>query len=152
MSTNPQQGTIPASKPACVCIRLRRATRAVTKLYDDALATSGLNITQYSLLSSVLKLAPISFGELAAANMLERSTLGRNIRVLERKGFVEFEPGDDERERIVRVTVAGATLIASSRKLWDVAQGDVAKSIGAQELKSFLRTLDKLEELAAVAE
>jgi DNA-binding MarR family transcriptional regulator len=136
--------------PACVCIRLRRATRAVTKLYDDALSASGLNITQFSLLSSVAKLAPVTFGDLAVANKLDRSTLGRNIRVLERKDLVVFEPGDDERERIVRTTTIGAKLLKSAYTMWDVAQDDVARKIEAKELEMFLRTLKQLEQLAPV--
>ncbi len=135
-------------QPACICIRLRRATRAVTKLYDDVLAASGLNITQYSLLSSVLKLAPISFGGLAVANKLDRSTLGRNIRVLERKGYVEIEPGDDIRERIVRETPDGRKIMKAGHLLWEESQSDIKDSISLGELDRFLSTLDKIEKCA----
>jgi DNA-binding MarR family transcriptional regulator len=70
----------------CYCSLLRTATRKVGAVYDNALAPLGINIAQYSLLRLVEHCQPVSFTELGRIAELDRSTVGRNVRVLERMG------------------------------------------------------------------
>ncbi|MCB1787001.1 MAG: MarR family transcriptional regulator, partial [Gammaproteobacteria bacterium] len=72
----------------CHCTRLRRAAHAVTRLYDEALAATGLTVTQFSLLRTISRLDEPYITTLAEATGLERSTLGRNLRPLEKAGLV----------------------------------------------------------------
>lgn len=67
----------------CLCINLRRAARGVSRYYDGALDGFGINVAQYSLLSNLARLDQPSISSLAEAMGLDRSTLGRNLRVLE---------------------------------------------------------------------
>src|SRR6201997_5498618 len=94
----------------CACSTLRRATRAVTAMYDAALAPSGLRITQFSVLSALARLGPLPITRLATEAALDRSTMGRNLDPLERRGLVRINVGNaDQRERIAHLTAAGET-------------------------------------------
>lgn len=94
----------------CICTHLRRAARGVSRHYDEALAGFGVNVAQFSLLRHLQRLDRPSITTLAEAMGLERSTLGRNLRVLEADGLVALGEGDDQRNRVVLLTAAGKQL------------------------------------------
>ncbi len=83
----------------CHCAVLRKASRRISHTYDTALAPSGLKTTQFSLLAAISQTedAPLTMKELAEAMVMDRSTLGHNLRPLERDGFVEYPSGEDRR-------------------------------------------------------
>ncbi len=85
----------------CLCTNLRRAARGVSRHYDGALDGFGINVAQYSLLCNLQRLDQPSISSLADAMGLDRSTLGRNLRVLEGEGLVRLVEGDDLRNRLV---------------------------------------------------
>ena len=91
----------------CLCTNLRRAARGVSRHYDGALDGFGINVAQYSLLCNLQRLDQPSISSLADAMGLDRSTLGRNLRVLEGEGLVRLVEGDDLRNRLVLLTAAG---------------------------------------------
>lgn len=126
----------------CLCTRLRRASRGVSKLYDDALSEIGLNVAQYSLLRHLQRLDRPSITDLAEAMGLERSTLGRNLRVLEGRGMVELSGGADQRNRLVALTPAGERLLGEARGAWQAAQVALKQRLQPQHL-------DALDELLA---
>jgi len=126
----------------CLCTRLRRASRGVSKLYDDALSEIGLNVAQYSLLRHLQRLDRPSITDLAEAMGLERSTLGRNLRVLEGRGMVELSGGTDQRNRLVVLTPAGERLLGEARGAWQAAQVELKQRLQPQHL-------DALDELLA---
>lgn len=95
----------------CICTHLRRAARGVSRHYDEALAGFGVNVAQFSLLRHLQRLDRPSITALAEAMGLERSTLGRNLRVLEADGLVALGEGDDQRNRVVLLTEAGKQLL-----------------------------------------
>lgn len=107
----------------CACTALRRAARALTAAYDASLAPSGLRITQFSILRRLARLGPLPVTRLAAEAALDRSTMGRNLNPLERRGFVRIEVGDaDQRERIAYLTAAGEVAIEAALPHWRKAQ------------------------------
>jgi len=111
----------------CACAALRRATRAVTAAYDVALAPSGLRVTQFSVLRTLARLGPVPVTRLAAEAALDRSTMGRNLDPLERRGLVRIEAGhQDQRERVVHLTAAGEAAVESALPRWREAQARVA--------------------------
>lgn len=130
---------------ACMCIGLRRAGRAVTRFYDDALAPAGVNATQFSQLRAILRAGSPTIGALADATDLDRSTLGRNIRVLGRMGLVRFEPGADERTRLVSVTADGKRVLKAATPLWRTAQSALAEKLGAGRRAVLFDLLHELE-------
>jgi DNA-binding MarR family transcriptional regulator len=94
----------------CLCINLRRAARGVSRHYDGALDGFGINVAQYSLLCNLQRLDQPSISTLAEAMGLDRSTLGRNLRVLEGEGLVMLVEGEDMRNRIVRCRAPESSL------------------------------------------
>src|SRR6476659_8600571 len=86
---------------ACACFHLRRATRALTQLYDDALRPAGVRTTQFTLLNAIRIAGPATVRRLATTVVMDRTTLTRDLRPLERQGLVLIEPGEDRRERKV---------------------------------------------------
>src|ERR1700682_5379564 len=111
----------------CACTTLRRAARAVTAAYDAALAPSGLRITQFSILRRLARLGPLSVTRLAAEAALDRSTMGRNLNPLERRGLVRIEGGNvDQRERVAYLTAAGEAAIEAALPYWRKTQKRIA--------------------------
>ncbi|WP_044874794.1 MarR family winged helix-turn-helix transcriptional regulator [Pseudomonas sp. LFM046] len=129
----------------CLCTKLRRASRNVTRFYDDALVGVGLNVAQYSLLKHVTRLDQPSITSLAEAMGLDRSTLGRNLKVLEAKGLVQLEGGEDQRNRLVSLTPAGRKCIDAALKAWEEAQARMTERLGPEHRAALMALLDDLE-------
>ena len=95
-----QKQTSPALEPTdCNCQALRQAARHVSQIYDDHLATVGLKTQQYSILSKLNRLGPQSINEMAKLMVMDRTTLGRAVRPLERDKLLTIEAGDDAQQR-----------------------------------------------------
>lgn len=127
----------------CICISLRHAAQSSTAFYDAALAPSGLKITMFRLLRRIGQSSGISITELARNVSLDRSTLSRNLRVLERQNYVRLSVAEDERARAVTLLPAGAEALAQALPLWTQAQNTLAQALGPQ-LDAFMASLDTL--------
>ncbi len=114
----------------CTCFSLRKAARAVTQMYDEFLRPSGLRATQFSLLMLIRGLGPIRITDLAEEAVMDRTTLKRNIELLEREGLVRIQPGSDARVREVSLTAAAAERLAEALPLWHRAQAHVTRELG----------------------
>src|SRR5580765_4304797 len=97
--------------PACTCGRLRRAARALTQLYDDLMAPSGLRVTQYSLLSTLATRGTSRMSDLARMLLLDRTALSRTLDPLVDRGYVAIVAGRDARTREISLTREGAKAI-----------------------------------------
>lgn len=128
----------------CLCINLRRAARGVSRYYDGALDGFGINVAQYSLLSNLARLDQPSISSLAEAMGLDRSTLGRNLRVLEGEGLVALAEGDDLRNRIVVLTETGQARLAAALPAWEAAQQKLIDKLGVEKRATLLALLDEL--------
>ncbi len=126
----------------CTCFSVRKAARAVTQLYDAALEPSGLRATQFSLLASLRIGGPLTISRLAEAMVMDRTTLTRNLRPLDKQGLVSVAPGRDRRTRQVRLTARGRTRFTQAFPLWQRAQAQMAKGLGAARRKHLLSDLD----------
>ncbi|RJG46297.1 MarR family winged helix-turn-helix transcriptional regulator [Mesorhizobium sp. DCY119] len=115
----------------CYGSLLRTATRKVASIYDEALAPLGINIAQYSLLRIIERCQPVNFTELGRIAELDRSTVGRNVRVLERVGLVEMGRGeDDHREATVTLADRGTHVLGTARPIWEECQRQIEKQLG----------------------
>src|SRR5579859_3692474 len=103
----------------CNCTALRKATRRVSQLYDEALATSGLRVTQLAILNQIERMGTPAMGELAKALVMDRGALAHNVKPLERDGLIETgaDPAD-QRNRRVALTKAGRKKIAEAERSW----------------------------------
>ncbi|HEV3018172.1 MAG TPA: MarR family winged helix-turn-helix transcriptional regulator [Burkholderiaceae bacterium] len=114
----------------CMCANLRRATRVMTKLYDEILKPSGLKVTQFGLLSNLMALGSSTLSELAHEMLVDRTTLTRNLEVLETKGLVVSEEGEDRRERQLRLSDKGIAAVSAAYPLWQAAQARAMDMVG----------------------
>jgi len=134
--------------PSCNCYSLRQATRRVTQLYDRVLAPIGLRATQLSLLREVDRLGPIALNALADEMVMDRATLGHNVRPLLAQGLLRLVVGRDRRRREVSLTAKGRRTLAEGWTLWRHAQDGFEKALGANhaaELRSLLHRVAALE-------
>lgn len=115
----------------CYCALLRAATRKTTALYDAALAPAGVGLAQFSLMRRIEWAEPVSLTDLARRAELDRSTVGRNVKVLERMGLVAETTGEDQRETAVALTEAGVATLRRGDPLWEMAQHRVEAALGA---------------------
>src|SRR3984885_16265482 len=110
VSTNPA---------ACNCLALRQATRHVTQFYDQFISPLGLRATQYSILARLARRGAMTINALAAELVMDRTTLGRNIRPLQRDGLIAVGPGkSDRRSKELRLTGLGAARLRVAFKGW----------------------------------
>ena len=127
----------------CLCTSLRQAALAVTQIYDEALEPSGLKITMFRLLRRISDAGGPTISELARIVDLDRSTLGRNLKVLKRLGYVQLAGGEDERSKIVVLTAKGKTKLEKAVPLWDKAQRSMQARLGDERAAVF-RILSKV--------
>ena len=134
----------------CACYNLRRASRAVTQVFDAYFDAIGLKATQFTVLAA---LAYESEGRptvshLADVLVLEQSSLSRNLAVLQKQGLVRLVAGDDKRERIVMLTRAGRIALTRGYPVWQEAQSAIAAALDPKELETQLRALRRLTKSA----
>jgi DNA-binding MarR family transcriptional regulator len=140
----------PAAAP-CLCNALRQATRAVSRLYDEELRGAGLRTTQYSLLRRLRAAGEVRQRDLGGLMSLDETTLTRNLRPLIDAGWVGVRPGDDRREKLVRLTDAGATKLREARPAWERAQERLRSRLPVGTWSSLLELLPELTRLADTA-
>ena len=128
--TEPATGAAHRKPQGCTNLQLRQLTRRVSQRYDLEMARIGLKTTQYSLLSYVVKLAPIRPADLAQALAMEPSTLTRNLKSLVAAGWVEVAAGADGRSRAVSATPAGYVKRAEAQRHWKLAQQSLNQTLG----------------------
>lgn len=139
----------------CACFNLRRATRAVTQLYDAHFDRIGLRATQFNVLAVLAyeqeQGKPATISELAETLVLEQSSLSRNLAVLEREGYVKLSPGKDKRERVVTLTRSGRSALARGFTVWKKAQAQVASMLSGSDLDHSIASLRKMTKGAVTA-
>jgi DNA-binding MarR family transcriptional regulator len=128
----------------CVCATLRMATRAVARIYDEALAPYGLRTTQYSILARLEVEGPAPVGHLAARLVMDRSTLAREAAPLVKAGLVAEAPGPDRRQRLLSLSSTGLSRLEAARPGWREAQRRVRDELGRDRTEGLLGELRAL--------
>ena len=130
----------------CAGSQVRRVARFLDAYYDDYLRPSGLKGTQFTLLNEIYLHPTITIGQLAESLGVDRTTLNRNLNLLERKEFVKSKAGKDLRLRTLTLTPKGQKSLKSALPLWQTAQSGVKRLFG-KNLQKLLGDLRKLENL-----
>lgn len=133
----------------CVCFRVRKASRALTRLYDEALAPAGLTVTQFSMLRNTLRMGNPTLNELAEATGHERSALWRTLQPLAREKLLTLAPEKGQRADRVTVTDAGKAAVQTALPLWEASQARVRAKLGEDREKALIKMLKSVEELSA---
>jgi DNA-binding MarR family transcriptional regulator len=120
----------------CACFDLRKAMRAVSRMYDDFLRDEGLNITQFSMLRMIRTEKGLSISTLGRHMVMDRTSITRALAPLERDGLLQSRPGADKRIRIVCLTNKGRKLVEAAEPKWRQAQEVLIDTIGEERWRA----------------
>ncbi len=129
----------------CACFNTRKAARAVTRFYDDMLEPSGLTATQLTMLGAISISGPARISLLAELLVLDKTTLTRNLKLLETAAMVTIAAGEDRRERIVALTPQGAEAVERALPHWRAAQRRIVEHLGEARWHRLVDDLSDLE-------
>lgn len=149
MSNPPEYDRFMRLAETCANINLRRTARAISNHYDGLfLAACGLRATQITQLVVLYLAGPQTINEIADRLGLDRTTLTRNLKLLEEAGLLKIQPGDDQRTRIVTITKQGKNMLLKALPIWEEAQARVEKGLGEEKFQALLTQLSEIAELA----
>ncbi|WP_035871819.1 MarR family winged helix-turn-helix transcriptional regulator [Cucumibacter marinus] len=131
----------------CLVLNTRMAARAITRRYDQKARRFGLTAAQFSIMGNLMRNADRSVTELADDMAMERTTLSRNLDLLERKGWVASRSIRKGNERQCVPTEAGRAMVERLTPEWRKAQAEMRELLGAEEMERLLGMLGKLARL-----
>ena len=132
------------SNENCLCMNLRSAAQKLSRRYDAALAPAGITANQFSLMNHIRTGDKPNMKQLAQASGLDRSTLGRNLRVLERQGLISIGVGTDARSRQISLTQDGRRTLRRAAPLWSDVQDTLVARLGQGRRQELRGLLDEL--------
>ena len=125
----------------CAWVQIRRTDRVITQFYSEILAPSGLNATQFALLATLAEIAPTTIHRFAEIMDMERTTLIRNLEVLNRQHLVQSQTGEDRRSRPVHLTAEGFEALQNAWPVWQEACTRVERILGQDHFDNLLMDL-----------
>ncbi len=131
---------------SCTNMRMRQATRALSDYYNAVMEPTGLHANQVMLLIPPYLQDGLTISRLAEIEALDRTTLARNLKLLEDRELIVLHPGEDQRTRVINITERGRQILEAAFPLWEQAQQEVDALIGANDLAQLYSTLDKLRD------
>jgi len=135
----------------CVASNLRRASRAVSQLYNEIMRPTGLRGTQFTLLVALCLTGSISISRLAQILIMDRTTLSRNLKPLDKQRLVKIFQGEDRRIRMVTLTDKGHVILSKALPLWEKAQTRIVNQLGRKKFETMLDNLKKTVSLVRPA-
>jgi DNA-binding MarR family transcriptional regulator len=130
----------------CVGARVRMLNRAVTRIYDDELRSHGIKFSQMNILTIVALRGPVQAVEVARTLSLEKSTVSRNLTILEAKGWIQSVAGDVGNTRQLHATRQGQRLLSAAEPAWQSAQDQVIALLGERTSVALRRAADRLQQ------
>jgi DNA-binding MarR family transcriptional regulator len=135
----------------CACQNLRRATRAVTRIYDQELRKAGLEITHFGLLTALALTGEANQKRLSGGFAMDSTTLTRTLRLLLKRGWIRVRRGDDRRERLFSLTPAGKRKMAEAQPHWERAERTLRQQLGDAGWKTMKQMVSRMTEAALAA-
>lgn len=139
---NPKDGRF------CLNSNLRKACRAITALYMEAMRESELQGTQFTLLSTIAAFGEVTIGALSEYLVMDQTTVTRSINLLKKADYVEVVVGEDRRVRILRLTEKGERAIETAYPMWLAAQSQVWEQLGDEKAAQLLALTSQIIEIA----
>jgi DNA-binding MarR family transcriptional regulator len=131
----------------CASLNFRRTSRAVTRMYDSAMQDSGVRSTQFALLVAIAKTQPVSMGTLAEVLTIDRTTLTRSLRLLQKERMITISKRSAMRQRFLELTPAGEKALQRSLPLWRQAHAKFVAALGKDYWLSMRSELERLARL-----
>ena len=132
----------------CNCFILRKGASNLTFIYDKALSSAGIRVTQYALLKYIYLLSSPNLNQLATALNQNRSTVGRNIKILERIKLVSLKVGKDKRQIEIILTEYGLDTLHKARKAWEVMQKKISSKLGKEKQKQLIELMNDIKAIS----
>lgn len=143
--TSLSSSTCPMLPPLpCVCATLRRSSRLVTGVYDEALRPSGLRVGQFTILQILHGVGPQQHCRLGHRIGMDSTTLSRTLKIMEGQSWVRSESGEDRRERYWHITSKGDQVLQHAKSLWDQLQGQLLNDLGQDVWSRLSADLERL--------
>lgn len=140
-----KSSAFPLGPGECFSFALRRAARAVSRQYDEALAPVELNNGQFSMLALLSELGPLRIQKIAATLAMDRTTVTAALKPLQRRKLVRVDVArDDTRARDAVLTPAGKALLREAIPLWRVQQERLKKTLSAEDAEALRAYLGRL--------
>lgn len=131
----------------CLVLNTRMASRAVTRRADRKLRSFGVSAAQFTILTSMLSRPGLSVTDMAESIAMDRTTLSRNLDLLERKGLVETTPVQSGNSRVCALTERGAELVDQMVPEWRAAQAELRETLSNPDFPSIITALQQLSKL-----
>lgn len=128
----------------CACSAARRVARVLTQLYDSRLRASGLEAPQFSILLTLDEAGPRSQVTLARWHALDKTTVSRNLKLLESKGWIVLSGVEDRRIRQFKITAAGRKRLMVAKPEWKKTQDQLRLSMGGDQWEALFRSFQTL--------
>jgi DNA-binding MarR family transcriptional regulator len=138
-------------KLPCACQNLRRATRVVTRIYDQELKKAGIEITQFGLLTALALAGGANQKTLSGGFAMDSTTLTRTLALMRRQGWIQVKLGKDKRERRFSLTGEGKRELANAQPYWEQAERRLCQEMGDSAWKSMKQAVSQVTEAAITA-
>lgn len=137
----------PIPKLPCMCGSFRRASRALTQVYENSLRPLGLRATQFTVLQALTLAGEVTQSQLGEILAIDSTTLTRTLQIMKREGWIAERRGDDRRERRLRLAKAGQTQFQHALPAWEKVQSRLRRQLGEQSWKNLLDITHEVTEL-----
>ena len=128
----------------CMCASLRRASRTLTQLYEDALRPVGLRATQFTVLQTLSLAGEVTQGKLGQILAMDSTTLTRTLTIMGRRGWIAKRRGEDRREWRMRLSKAGETQLKQALPHWEKAQTRLRRQLGEELSNNLMKLTQKV--------
>lgn len=130
-----------------MCASIRRASRTLTQLYEEALRPLGLRATQFTVLQALSIAGEVLQGDLGQMLAMDSTTLTRTLEILSRHGWIDKRPGEDLRERRIRLSKSGQLQFEKAVPLWEKAQAGLRRKLGDGQWNTLLKFTNEITNL-----
>ncbi len=135
-------------KLPCMCASLRRASRALSQIYDEALRPLGFRGTQFTILQALSLTGEVSQGRLGEVLAMDSTTLTRTLDIVRRRGWIKRTRGADRREWRLSLTKSGEAQLKRGTVAWEKTQEEVGRQLGQQRWHELQKLADEITALA----
>jgi DNA-binding MarR family transcriptional regulator len=132
----------------CACATSRQVARVLTQLYDSRLRSTGMEAPQFALMMTLEKQGPCSQADLGRRYALDKTTVSRNLKLLERNGWIASRPASDKRKRQFTLTPAGRERLAAAKPEWKKAQTELRSGMTGEEWDAMFRVFRTVTQAA----
>jgi len=136
----------------CACQNLRRATRIVTRIYDQELKKAGLEITQFGLLTALAQTGEVNQKRLSQGFVMDSTTLTRTLERMRKRGWISVTQGSDRREHLFNLSAAGKRQIAKAKLHWEAAECRLRNELGEAGWKNMREVVSLVTKSASAAQ